>query len=89
MAEIIEIYHISAPELDVFARLTEAELRNLKEPEKAVFIAESPKVIKTALNAGYTPLALLMERRPEPERHSGRCAARARPRCRRRRRSCG
>lgn len=63
MAEIIEISHISAPELDVFARLTEAELRNLKEPEKAVFIAESPKVIKTALDAGYTPLALLMERR--------------------------
>lgn len=63
MAEIIEISDISAPELDVFARLTEAQLRNLKEPEKAVFIAESPKVIKTALDAGYTPLALLMERR--------------------------
>ena len=61
MAEIIEISDISAPELDVFARLTEAQLRNLKEPEKAVFIAESPKVIKTALDAGYTPLALLME----------------------------
>ena len=60
---MIEITDISAPELDVFSRLTEAQLRNLKEPEKGIFIAESPKVIKTALDAGLTPLSLLMERR--------------------------
>ena len=60
---MIEITDISAPELDVFSRLTEAQLRNLKEPEKGIFIAESPKVIKTALDAGLTPLSLLLRRR--------------------------
>ena len=63
MANIVEITDISAPELDVFARLTQAQLRNRIEPEKGIFIAESPKVIKLALNAGCTPLSLLMERR--------------------------
>ncbi len=61
--EIIEITDISAPELEVYSRLTEAQLRNLKEPEKGILIAESPKVIGTALNAGLRPLSLLMERR--------------------------
>lgn len=61
MAPIIEVQDITAPELDVFARLTEAQLRNRLEPEKGVFIAESPKVIGRALDAGYEPLALLME----------------------------
>ena len=63
MSDIIEISDLSAPELDVFARLTEAQLRNRLEPEKGVFIAESPKVIGTALDAGYVPVSFLMERR--------------------------
>lgn len=63
MPNIIEINDLSLPELDVFARLTEAQLRNRLEPEKGIFIAESPKVIRCALDAGYTPLALLMERK--------------------------
>lgn len=63
MANIIEISDISAPELDVYARLTQAQLRNRLEPEKGIFIAESPKVIKLALNVGCAPLSLLMERK--------------------------
>lgn len=63
MARIIEVTDLLAPELDVFARLTEAQLRNRLEPEKGVFVAESPKVIDRALDAGYRPKALLMERR--------------------------
>lgn len=63
MAPIIEITDLSAPALDVYARLTEAQLRSKLEPEKGVFIAESTKVIGTALDAGYTPLSFLMERR--------------------------
>lgn len=60
---MIEITDISAPELDVFARLTENQLRNKKDPQKGIFIAESPKVIKTALDAGYVPVSFLMERK--------------------------
>ena len=63
MSNIIEIDDFSSPALDVFARLTETELRNRLEPEKGVFIAESPKVIGLALDAGYEPLSLLMERK--------------------------
>ena len=63
MSDIIEISDLSAPELDVFARLTEAQLRNRLEPDKGVFIAESPKVIVRALDAGYMPVSFLMERR--------------------------
>lgn len=63
MLHIIEVTDLAAPELDVYARLTEAQLRNRLEPDKGVFIAESPKVITTALDAGYEPLSLLMERR--------------------------
>ena len=63
MPNIIEITDFSAPELDAFARLTEAQLRNRLEPEKGIFIAESPKVIERALNAGYQPVSLLMERK--------------------------
>ena len=63
MPNIIEITDFTAPELDVYARLTQAQLRNRLEPEKGIFIAESPKVIKLALKAGCTPLSLLMERR--------------------------
>ena len=63
MPNIIEIADLSAPELDVFARLTEAQLRRRAEPEKGVFIAESAKVIGHALDAGCLPVSLLMERR--------------------------
>ena len=63
MPHIIEVTDLTAPELDIYARLTEAQLRNRLEPDKGVFIAESPKVIATALDAGYEPLSLLMERR--------------------------
>jgi len=63
MATIIEINHIDAPELDVYARLTEAQLRNRLEPEKGIFVAESPKVIVQALNSGCKPVSFLMERR--------------------------
>ena len=63
MPNIVEITDLSAPELDVYARLTQAQLRNRLEPDKGIFIAESPKVITRALDAGYTPLSLLMERK--------------------------
>ena len=63
MPNIIEIHDISAPELDVFARLTEAQLRRKQEPEKGIFIAESPKVIARALDGGWQPISLLMEPR--------------------------
>lgn len=60
---VIEIESLSDPELDVYLRLTEAQLRNRLEPEKGIFIAESPKVISRALDAGMSPLSLLMERK--------------------------
>ncbi len=63
MPNVIEIKEYTAPELDVFARLTEAQLRNRIEKEKGIFIAESPKVIERALDAGYEPISLLMERK--------------------------
>ncbi|MEI3078040.1 MAG: RNA methyltransferase [Oscillospiraceae bacterium] len=63
MANIITLTSLDAPELDVYARLTQAQLRNRLEPEKGLFIAESPKVIGTALNAGLTPVSFLMEQR--------------------------
>lgn len=63
MPNIVEITDLMQPELDVFARLTEAQLRSRAEAEKGVFIAESPKVIGRALDAGYEPLSLLMERK--------------------------
>lgn len=58
---IIRIDSLSHPGVEIFANLTEAQLRNRLEPSKGVFIAESPKVIHVALNAGYEPLALLCE----------------------------
>ncbi len=63
MANILEIQDLDAPELDVYARLTEGQLKNRREPEKGLFIAESPKVIERALDAGYEPVSLLMEHR--------------------------
>lgn len=63
MPNMIEIEDARDPALEVFARLTEAQLRKRLEPEKGVFIAESPKVIRIALDAGLEPVSLLMERR--------------------------
>ena len=63
MSNIIEITDFSDPRLDVYARLTEAQLLNRFEPAKGMFIAESPKVIDRALNAGCRPVSLLMERK--------------------------
>lgn len=63
MSEIIEIDDFSSPKLDIFARLTESQLRSRVDAENAVFIAESPKVIRLALDAGYSPKALLMPRK--------------------------
>lgn len=63
MANIIEINDFNSPELDVYARLTENQLINRHEPEKGMFIGESPKVIERALDAGCIPVSLLMERK--------------------------
>ncbi len=63
MARIQQITDFNAPELDVFVRLTGAQLRNKLEPEKGVFIAESPTVIEVALNAGCVPVSLLTDKR--------------------------
>ena len=60
---IIEVKNLAEPGLEVFATLTEAQLRNRLEPAKGLFIAESPKVIRVALDAGYEPLSLLCEHR--------------------------
>lgn len=60
---IIEIEDIKDPRVAVFANLTEAQLRNRLDPSGAMFVAESPKVIRVALSAGYEPLSLLCERR--------------------------
>lgn len=63
MANIITLTSLDAPELDVYARLMQAQLRNRLEPEKGLFIAESPKVIGTALDTGLEPVSFLMEQR--------------------------
>ena len=63
MANIIEITDLSMPELDPYTRLTEAQLRNKLEPQLGLFIAESEKVIRVALNSGFKPVSLLMEHR--------------------------
>ncbi len=63
MNKIIEITDFLAPELDVYARLTETQLLNREFPEKGLFIAESPKVIERALDAGYEPFSCLMEKK--------------------------
>lgn len=63
MPNIIEITDFNAPELDIYARLSEGQLLNRHEPEKGIFIAESPKVVERALNAGYEPISLLLERK--------------------------
>lgn len=63
MANIIEIKDFHAPELDVYARLTENQLLNLPDSEHGLFIAESPRVIERALDAGYIPVSFLLERK--------------------------
>lgn len=63
MSNIIEITNFEAPELDVYARLTENQLLNRHEPEKGLFIAESPKVIERALDAGCEPVSVLVEKK--------------------------
>ncbi|MCR5736276.1 MAG: RNA methyltransferase [Eubacterium sp.] len=63
MPNIIEITDFNAPELDVYARLSENQLLNHHEPEKGMFIAESPKVVERALDAGYEPVSVLVEKK--------------------------
>jgi len=63
MSNIIEITDFLAPELDVYARLSENQLLNRHEPQKGMFIAESPKVVERALNAGCIPMSLLLEKK--------------------------
>ena len=63
MPNLIELTDFSAPELDVYARLTEAQLLNRQDPGNSLFIAESPKVIERALNAGFVPRSVLVEDR--------------------------
>ncbi len=63
MNNIIEITDFNAPELDVYARLSEVQLLNREFPEKGLFIAESPKVIERALDAGYEPVSCLVEKK--------------------------
>ena len=62
MLDLTEITDFNAPELDVYARLTEAQLLNRFDPSRAMFIAESPKVIHRALDAGCVPVSFLVER---------------------------
>jgi len=63
MPNIIEINNFRAPELDIYARLSEVQLLNKEKPEEGLFIAESPKVIERALDAGYEPVSLLVEKK--------------------------
>ena len=63
MLNIIEIKDFHAPELDIYARHTEAQLLNKDHPEEGKFIAESPKVIGRALDAGYEPVSVLVEKK--------------------------
>ena len=63
MKEIIKIQNLDDPRLDAYVRLTGAQLRNKLEPEKGIFIAESPTVIEVALNAGCEPVSLLTDER--------------------------
>lgn len=63
MNPIIEITNFEFPELDVYARLNESQLLHFNEPNPGIFIAESPKVIERALNAGYRPVSFLIEKK--------------------------
>ena len=61
MANIIEITDFAAPELDIYARYSEVQLLRINEPKPGIFIAESPKVVERALDAGYEPISMLVE----------------------------
>lgn len=63
MANVIEIHSLNEPGVEIFGTLTEAQLRNRLDAERGIFIAESPKVIRVAMQAGYEPMALLCERK--------------------------
>lgn len=63
MAKFIELTTLSDPGVEIFSSLTEAQLRNRLDPERGIFIAESPKVIRVAIDAGFEPIALLCESR--------------------------
>lgn len=63
MPNIIEITDLNLPELDVYARLSEVQLLRYYEPKPGLFVAESPNVILRALDAGYEPVSLLMEKK--------------------------
>lgn len=63
MSNIIKITDFQSPELDIYARMNEVQLLNRAEPENGIFIAESPKVIDRALNAGYEPISILVEQK--------------------------
>ena len=63
MINMIEVTDFNAPQLDVYARLTEGQLLNRHEPQNGMFIAESPKVIERALDAGCVPVSILMEKK--------------------------
>lgn len=67
MLNVIEIKDFNAPELDIYTRCTEARLLNKDHPEEGMFIAESPKVIGRALDAGYEPLSILVEKKQMEE----------------------
>ena len=67
MLNVIEIKDFNAPELDIYTRCTEARLLNKDHPEEGMFIAESPKVIGRALEAGYEPLSVLVEKKQMEE----------------------
>lgn len=67
MLNVIEIKDFNVPELDIYARCTEARLLNKDHPEEGMFIAESPKVIGRALDAGYEPLSVLVEKKQMEE----------------------
>ena len=63
MSNIIEITDFETPQLDIYARLSESQLLHYFEPKTGLFIAESPKVIERALDAGYAPVSILVERK--------------------------
>lgn len=63
MSNIIEITDLSIPELDIYARLSEVQLLRYNEPDLGLFICESPKVISRALDAGYMPISILVEKK--------------------------
>lgn len=63
MSNIIQIPDFNSPDLDLYARMSENQLRHIYEPDEGLFIAESPKVIMRALDAGYTPVSILAEQK--------------------------